>query len=135
MIIRAGNSRNLLQCCTSSRITAKLCSSAHLSCRSYATPAQADTGRRAALARRGLLYVPGSDEKKLKKSFTSEADALCFDLEDSVASDRKAGARETVFHALSAAGGSAEKLVRINSLASGLAEDDLGIVNRPSWTE
>lgn len=26
----------------------------------------------------------------------SKADALCFDLEDSVAQDRKAGARETV---------------------------------------
>jgi citrate lyase beta subunit len=36
-------------------------------------------------------------QNQLKKSFTSEADALCFDLEDSVASDRKAGARETVF--------------------------------------
>lgn len=40
--------------------------------------------------------VPGSNEKHLRKALQSDADALCFDLEDSVAVDRKRAARETV---------------------------------------
>ncbi|KAK9900824.1 citrate lyase beta subunit [Cystobasidium minutum MCA 4210] len=73
-------------------------------------------------------YLPGSDERKLRKAFRTNADAVCFDLEDSVANDRKAGARETVLYALNAAEGPAERLVRISSPSSGLARDDLEII-------
>lgn len=37
-----------------------------------------------------------TDSYQLRKAFRTSADAICFDLEDSVATDRKAGARETV---------------------------------------
>ncbi|KAL7006119.1 hypothetical protein EMMF5_004239 [Cystobasidiomycetes sp. EMM_F5] len=39
---------------------------------------------------------PTAFPNQLRKSFKLEVDALCFDLEDSVASERKVGARETV---------------------------------------
>ena len=44
---------------------------------------------------RSLLFVPADSDKKLAKGADSGADALILDLEDSVAADRKAGARET----------------------------------------
>lgn len=47
--------------------------------------------------RRALLYVPGSDPRKLAKSFTSPADAIIYDLEDSVATGQKGAARQNVF--------------------------------------
>lgn len=47
--------------------------------------------------RRALLYVPGSDPRKLKKSIGSPADAIIFDLEDSVAEGQKGAARAAVF--------------------------------------
>jgi citrate lyase subunit beta/citryl-CoA lyase len=40
-----------------------------------------------------MLFVPADSEKKLAKAITSAADALILDLEDSVASSRKASAR------------------------------------------
>lgn len=46
--------------------------------------------------------VPGSNEKHLRKALGSSADSLCFDLEDSVATDRKRAARETVLLTLNA---------------------------------
>ena len=46
--------------------------------------------------KRSRTAVPGSSEPKLRKAFASGVDSLCFDLEDSVAVDRKVGARETV---------------------------------------
>lgn len=75
-----------------------------------------------------MMYVPGSSESKVRKAFASGVDSLCFDLEDSVAVDRKVGARETVLLTLNAAEGPSEKLVRINGTTTGLAQDDLEIV-------
>ena len=43
---------------------------------------------------RSLLFVPGDSDRKIAKALTSGADALILDLEDSVAADRKAAARE-----------------------------------------
>ena len=42
---------------------------------------------------RSLLFVPADSEKKLAKGLDSGADAVILDLEDSVAAERKAGAR------------------------------------------
>jgi acyl dehydratase len=39
---------------------------------------------------RSWLFVPADSEKKIAKALDSEADAIIFDLEDSVAADRKA---------------------------------------------
>jgi len=44
---------------------------------------------------RSLLFVPADSERKLAKGLESGADALILDLEDSVAAERKAAARET----------------------------------------
>jgi hypothetical protein len=46
--------------------------------------------------RRTFLYVPGSEERKLVKAQTLGADAVILDLEDSVAPERKADARERI---------------------------------------
>ena len=45
---------------------------------------------------RSLLFVPGDSERKAAKAAGSGADALIFDLEDSVAAERKEAAREIV---------------------------------------
>jgi citrate lyase subunit beta/citryl-CoA lyase len=64
---------------------------------------------------RSWLFVPADSEKKIDKALGSEADALIFDLEDSVAPSRKAAARDIV-KALPARTGGAQWWVRINPL-------------------
>lgn len=49
---------------------------------------------------RSLLFVPGDSERKLEKSRATHADALIFDLEDSVSAARKSVARGMVAEAL-----------------------------------
>src|SRR6185436_1490204 len=46
--------------------------------------------------RRSVLYMPGSNERALQKATSIPADALILDLEDAVAPDEKAAARERV---------------------------------------
>ncbi|MGJ8535943.1 MAG: HpcH/HpaI aldolase/citrate lyase family protein [Parasphingopyxis sp.] len=78
---------------------------------------------------RSWLFVPADSEKKIAKALGGEADALIFDLEDSVAEANKPAARETAAAALnqgSAAG--AQLWVRINPLDSDLAEADLAAI-------
>lgn len=77
-------------------------------------------------SRRALLYVPGSDRRKLEKSITLGVDSICMDMEDGVALNRKAEARATIADALREWDfGKSEKLVRINAVGSGLEQDDL----------
>jgi citrate lyase beta subunit len=77
--------------------------------------------------RRSLLYMPGTDWRKIEKAATElDADSVCLDLEDGVALNAKAEARETVIRALQTLDfRCSEKLVRINAMDSGLAEEDL----------
>jgi citrate lyase subunit beta / citryl-CoA lyase len=85
---------------------------------------------------RSLLFVPADAPAKLDKAIGSGADALIVDLEDSVAPERKAVARTTAAVFLSAATGPATTghaarprlLVRVNGLATGLADADLDAV-------
>jgi citrate lyase subunit beta / citryl-CoA lyase len=80
---------------------------------------------------RSLLFVPGDSEKKLEKARMSDADALILDLEDSIASDRKAGARATTLAFLKDFGPMANRprlFVRVNGLATGLTDADLDVV-------
>jgi citrate lyase subunit beta/citryl-CoA lyase len=80
---------------------------------------------------RSLLFVPGDSPRKLDRALGSGADALIVDLEDSVAQDGKAAARETTAAFLAVAGrasGGPRLMVRINALATGLAEADLDAV-------
>lgn len=77
-------------------------------------------------SRRALLYVPGDDARKIEKALGFGVDCICLDLEDGVATNRKALARTNVSKALQDLKfGSSEKLVRINPVGSGLEMGDL----------
>jgi citrate lyase subunit beta-like protein len=79
--------------------------------------------------RRALLYMPGDEIHKIQKVTTITVDCACMDLEDAVVFDRKEAARQTVVQALQNFDfGKTERLVRINSMSSGLAEADLEAV-------
>jgi citrate lyase subunit beta / citryl-CoA lyase len=76
--------------------------------------------------RRSILYMPGSNERALDKARTLPADGLILDLEDAVAPDAKAMARERVRAALAAGGyRRRETLIRVNGLATPWGYDDL----------
>ena len=77
-------------------------------------------------ARRALMYVPGSDENKINKAAGLGLDGAILDLEDGVAFNKKDEARGTIRQALSSVDFSrTERLVRINPLYSGRAQEDL----------
>jgi len=79
--------------------------------------------------RRSLLFVPGSEQRKLDRSRETAADLLIFDLEDSVAPDHKARAREMVAdHIRSVGSAEPEFSVRVNPLESPDFEADLEAV-------
>ena len=82
---------------------------------------------------RSKLFVPGSRPELFSKAAASSADALSFDLEDAVAADRKAEARAAVGSFLRNRSTPDGKVVvvRANSLASGLFEDDLQVIVGP----
>jgi citrate lyase beta subunit len=80
---------------------------------------------------RSKLFVPGGRPELFAKALAGDADALSFDLEDSVADDRKAIARQAVgsFLASEAARQSAKVLiVRTNPVASPYFSDDLAAI-------
>ncbi|XP_063809298.1 LOW QUALITY PROTEIN: citramalyl-CoA lyase, mitochondrial [Pseudophryne corroboree] len=79
--------------------------------------------------RRAVLYIPGNDERKIKKISSLSVDCAVLDCEDGVAINKKVEARETVVRALEEYDlGETEKCVRINSVSSGLAEEDLKVI-------
>ena len=80
---------------------------------------------------RSLLFVPADGGSKLDKAFSSGADAVIIDLEDSIAHDRKAAARTLAASFLQKARPRPARprlLVRVNALATGLADADLDAV-------
>ena len=64
---------------------------------------------------RSWLFVPADSEKKIGKAIESEADAVIFDLEDSVALQQKAVARQ-ILKSLGKRSGGPQWWVRINPL-------------------
>ena len=80
---------------------------------------------------RSLLFVPADGGSKLDKAFSSGADAVIVDLEDSIAPGRKTAARALAASFLQAALATSTRprlLVRINALATGLADADLDAI-------
>ena len=76
--------------------------------------------------RRSVLFMPGANARALEKARGLPADALIFDLEDAVAPDAKAAARDAVAAALKQGGyGGRELILRVNALGTQWAEDDL----------
>jgi citrate lyase subunit beta / citryl-CoA lyase len=80
---------------------------------------------------RSLLFAPADSGKKLDKALGSGADAVIIDLEDSIAPEGKAAARQSAAAFLRGAVKVENRprlLVRINGLHSGLTDDDLDAV-------
>jgi citrate lyase subunit beta / citryl-CoA lyase len=76
--------------------------------------------------RRSVLYMPGSNARALEKAKTLAADGVILDLEDSVAPDAKAAARDQVCAAVKAGGfGSREVFIRVNGVDTPWHSDDL----------
>ncbi len=78
--------------------------------------------------RRSVLYMPGSNARAMEKARELPVDAVILDLEDAVAPDAKAKARELIVEALKNGGfGRREVLVRINGLDTAWWLDDLAV--------
>ena len=78
------------------------------------------------LPRRSVLYMPGANERALEKAKGLAADALILDLEDAVAPDAKAEARERVCAAASSGEyGSKEVAIRVNGLGTQWHGEDI----------
>lgn len=76
--------------------------------------------------RRSVLYMPGSNARALEKARGLAADALILDLEDAVAPDAKALAREQVCQAVVEGGyGARELIIRTNGLDTPWGKDDV----------
>src|SRR5471030_2049531 len=81
--------------------------------------------------RRSLLFMPGSNARALEKARNLPADGIILDLEDSVAPDAKATARDQIAQAIAARGfGKREVLIRINALDSPWWVDDVGMAGK-----
>lgn len=87
--------------------------------------------KKLARPRRSVLFVPAANARALEKSVTLNADAIIYDLEDSVAPDAKQAARaaleahfeaypDTIF----------ERIVRVNSSETLWGNDDLSAAAR-----
>ncbi|MEZ5559041.1 MAG: CoA ester lyase [Pseudomonadales bacterium] len=73
-----------------------------------------------------MLYMPGANQRALEKARGLDCDAIIFDLEDAVAADSKARAREQVAAAVTAGGyGNRELVVRVNGLETPWGADDV----------
>src|SRR6267142_363244 len=81
--------------------------------------------------RRSLLFMPGSNARALEKARNLPADGIILDLEDSVAPDAKAMARDQIAQAIAAKGfGKREVLIRINALDSPWWIDDITMAGK-----
>jgi citrate lyase subunit beta / citryl-CoA lyase len=81
---------------------------------------------------RSWLFVPADSEKKIAKALDSAADAIIFDLEDSVVPAQKAGARK-LLNALPKRSGGPAWWVRVNPLGSEHLKADLSIFASPDF--
>jgi citrate lyase subunit beta/citryl-CoA lyase len=76
--------------------------------------------------RRSVLYMPGSNARAIEKARTLGVDGIILDLEDAVAPEAKAAARDQVAAAVKAGGfGRREVVIRVNALDTPWGHDDL----------
>lgn len=81
---------------------------------------------------RSLLFVPGNRPNMLDKALGVQPDAYVPDFEDSVPDSEKENARQVVASYLERLGAAGPAVIpRVNSLHSGLLEDDLAAVVGP----
>ena len=76
---------------------------------------------------RSWLFVPADSERKIAKALDSEADAIIFDLEDSVSPAMKPVARDLLRNLMKRSGGP-QWWVRVNPLGSEFIKDDLELI-------
>lgn len=76
---------------------------------------------------RSWLFVPADSERKIGKALDSDADAVIFDLEDSVAPANKAAAR-AILRQLSRSPERPQYWVRINPIGSEFQKEDLKMI-------
>ena len=88
--------------------------------------AAAENPRLSLAAPRSWLFVPADSDKKVAKAIASDADAIIFDLEDSVSLERKQIARD-LLKALDARDGGPRWWVRINPLRTDHHKKDLEV--------
>jgi citrate lyase beta subunit len=81
-----------------------------------------------------MLFVPGSDRRKLEKIPTLPAAGFILDLEDAVAVTAKAAAREQVGAFITEHGATSCLYVRVNGFETDLLYDDLHAVTVPGLT-
>ena len=76
--------------------------------------------------RRSVLYMPSSNERALEKAKSLPVDGLILDLEDAVAPDAKAGARDNACAAASSGEyGRREVTIRVNGMDTEWHADDM----------
>ncbi|MFN3277262.1 MAG: HpcH/HpaI aldolase/citrate lyase family protein [Paracoccus hibiscisoli] len=73
---------------------------------------------------RSVLYIPAANTRAMEKARGLPADAIIFDLEDAVAPDAKAAARDALAQALTQDYGPRARIVRINALSTEWGADD-----------
>ena len=79
--------------------------------------------------RRSVLYMPGSNARAIEKAKSLPVDGVILDLEDAVAPDAKAAARQQVVDAVTAGGfGPREVAIRTNAISSPWFADDMTAV-------
>src|SRR5438270_8468003 len=76
---------------------------------------------------RSWLFVPADSERKIAKALDSDADAIIFDLEDSVVPAMKPVARDLINNLPRRSGGP-EWWVRVNPLGSEFIKEDLELI-------
>jgi citrate lyase subunit beta / citryl-CoA lyase len=93
-----------------------------------------ETGRNACMTRprRSHLFMPGSNPRALEKAQNLPADGLILDLEDSVAPDAKAVARDQIDAAIAKGFGKREILIRTNGLDTPWWSDDFAMAAKAS---
>ena len=79
------------------------------------------------MTHRSWLFVPADSEKKISRAIESDADAVIFDLEDSVAPSRKAAARD-ILKGLPKRSSGPVWWVRVNPLGTEHHKDDLDVL-------
>ncbi|MBX9710988.1 MAG: CoA ester lyase [Xanthobacteraceae bacterium] len=78
--------------------------------------------------RRSVLFMPGSNARAIEKARTLPADGIILDLEDSVAPDAKAAARDQIAQEVAKGGfGKRELIIRVNHLQSLWWQDDFAM--------
>lgn len=74
---------------------------------------------------RSLLFLPASNARAVEKARTLDPDVVVLDLEDAVAPEAKAEARQAAVDAVRAGGFRKTVAIRVNALGTDWGEDDL----------